>query len=425
MPSVPRTSVHTRLTITVLLAIIVSFTLSTGMANYMGYRDAKAVYQEMLRHPEIFPYPRPAPTFGLREFFLGPRRGVAEQLRVGPRLPMPNQPGMIGPPPPGTVGPPPQVPPPPRTPGAGLLVIRAAIALILALLAGTWLYSRFTRPLVKLEEGAKAFHSGDFKYRIPIEGDDEFTQVAAAMNVMADRVSEQISRLEDDATRRRQFLADVAHELRSPVTTLRTMAGAMQEGLADDPERRARAVESLVSTSDRMLHLVTDLLELAKLDLQELPLNVREVDVREIASAAVHAHAASASDAHVVLHPVEAGPPVMATVDPDRLTQVLDNLLNNAISYAGEGAQVHVIIEDKDPLRIEVSDDGRGIPAKHLPHVFEPFYRADTARTPGDSHSGLGLRIARGLARAQDGDLLLSSVEGKGTTATITLPRCP
>lgn len=109
--------------------------------------------------------------------------------------------------------------------------------------------------------------------------------------------------------------------------------------------------------------------------------------------------------------------------DPHRLNQVLDNLMDNAISHAGTGAEVRVTIEPGDPVVISVADTGRGIAAEHLLYLFDPFYRVDSVRTPGDRHSGLGLRIARGLAQAHGGDLRIESEEGKGTRAVLTLPR--
>lgn len=306
--------------------------------------------------------------------------------------------------------------------GGNVLALRALVALLLALGTGAWLSRRFTRPLTKLAEGAAAYESGNLGHRISMEGSDEFSHVAEAMNQMAETVSGQIGRLEEDAKRRRQFLADIAHELRGPVTTMRTMAGALQDGLASDPERMDRAAGSLVRTSDRLLRLVTDLLELSKLDLRELPINRQEVDIRELAAAAISSHAASALQAGITLHAVAPGASIRASIDPNRITQVLDNLLDNAISYAGEGAEVRVAIEDGDPLRLIITDTGRGIPADHLPNIFEPFYRADPARTPDDAHSGLGLRIARGIVEAHGGTLEIGSVEGVGTRAVINLP---
>ena len=142
-----------------------------------------------------------------------------------------------------------------------MIFARAFVALLLALLAGAWLSRRFTRPLSELSHGAQVLQSGNFDYRLPVHGGDEFTQVSQALNGLAERVEQQINHLEEEARRRQQFLADAAHELRSPVTTMRTMAGALQEGLAEDPERRARAIHALVRTSDRLQHLVTDLLD--------------------------------------------------------------------------------------------------------------------------------------------------------------------
>jgi signal transduction histidine kinase len=306
-----------------------------------------------------------------------------------------------------------------------MLLFRASLAVLLALIAGAWMSSRFGRRLQELSKGATAFDEGDFRHRIPETGDDEFTQLAVAMNEMAERVSKQIGGLEEDAGRRRQFLADMAHELRGPVTTIRTMAGAMEDGLAEDPERRNRAVGSMVRASDRLLGLVNDLLQLAKLDLKELPIQPRNIDLWELVSAAVESHSASAGRAGIALDPIEPGPKVNAFADPDRLTQVLDNLLDNALDHAGEGSRVTVSVEGGEVAKIVVADNGRGIPAKDLPYVFEPFYRVDPVRSPEEGHSGLGLRISRGLVEAQGGELTLTSREGAGTTVTITLPTRP
>ena len=303
-----------------------------------------------------------------------------------------------------------------------MLLFRASLAVLLALVAGAWMSSRFGRRLGELSKGATAFDEGDFRHRIPETGDDEFTQLAVAMNEMAERVSKQIGGIEEDAGRRRQFLADMAHELRGPVTTIRTMAGALDDGLAEDPQRRNRAVGSMVRASDRLLGLVNDLLQLAKLDLKELPIQPRNIDLRELVSAAVESHSASAAQSGMALDPVEPGPAVNAFADPDRLTQVLDNLLDNALDHAGEGSRVTVSVDDG---RIVVADNGRGIPAKDLPYVFEPFYRVDPVRSPEEGHSGLGLRISRGLIEAQGGELTLTSREGVGTTVTVTLPITP
>jgi signal transduction histidine kinase len=241
------------------------------------------------------------------------------------------------------------------------------------------------------------------------------------MNEMAAKVGAQIAALEEDAHRRKQVLADVAHELRSPVTTLGAMAAALRDGLADEPGRRREAIAFMIDAAGRMRRLVDDLLEVARLDLREVPLAPVPVDLRSLADDAVHIHEAMAEEAGIRLLPLPDGPPVIVEVDPARISQVLDNLLDNAVAYAGEGAEVRVTITASPPGFI-VQDTGVGVAAKHLPFLFDPFYRADAARTPGSNHSGLGLRIARGLIEAHGGTLTLESVEGEGTTVTVTFP---
>ncbi|MCE5315001.1 MAG: HAMP domain-containing sensor histidine kinase [Armatimonadota bacterium] len=431
MRFVPKTSVRTRLMLSILLVIVLSWILSSGTAYYLVYRDVHQLRQQMLSRPDIYPVPIPEPAFNFVDFLFGPRQVFREMppqpSTASPDMKRPPQmdnraaPEHDGPPEPQQDNPPPGEPQN-DVPSWILIYSRVATALILALVAGTWLGRTFTRPLSALAAGAKAFHSGNLGHRIEVEGDDEFTQVASAMNEMASRVSNQISRLERDAERRRQLLADVAHELRSPVTTMQTMSGALADGVADDPQRRERAVTSLVNVSDRLANLVSDLLELAKLDLQELPLHPKRIDLREVASKCVQACMQRAGDTGIILMPVPSGSPVMINADPDRIAQVLDNLLDNAISYAGQDAQVNVDLIDSDPVKIMVSDNGHGISEEHISHIFDAFYRADAARTPGDSHSGLGLRIARGLIEAHGGKLTLTSKECKGTRVEITLP---
>lgn len=448
MPFVLRSSVRWQLTVSILLAIVLSWLLSAATSYSLIRQDILALRREMLAHPETYPVPIPEPRFTLVDFLVGFPRIAPDRLADRQRPPRPRTDGAERPPPPpdrpDDMAPPPPPdgeradrPPPPDAQGrprgappaddAGVtlanVLARVGIMLALALATGLVLGARFTRSLRALARGARSFHRGEFTHRIPLAGDDEFCEVAASMNDMAGQVARQIDELTDDARRRQHLLADVAHELRGPVMTLRTMAGALEEGLATDPARHARAVDSLVHTSDRLLHLVTDLLELAKLDLQELPMHPQPVDLRALAQGVLQAQAAVAQRAQITLQPVETGPPVMVTADPDRLTQVLDNLVGNAIAHAGAGATVRIDCVDGDPVRLDVADTGQGIAPAHLPFLFDAFYRADAARSPRDGHSGLGLRIARALVQAHHGTLTLASTPGQGTTATLTLPR--
>jgi len=426
--------VRTKLVLAILLTVVLSWILGTGITNYFNYLSLRSLRQQMMDQPGVYGRPIAVPGFDVVQFFLGP----------APMLEGPSPGGRRGPPPWALgaapraglqAGPGPDAPFPagmgarrghPVVPGPAAqlrwLLLRLTLAVGFASIAGIWLGRRFTRPLKQLAEGAAAFQSGEFSHQTPASGGDEFAAVAGTMNEMALQVSRQIARLEDDAERRRQFLADVAHELRSPVATLRTMAGALQDGVAEEPERKERAISALVRTSDRLLRLVTELMELAKLDLNELPLHRETVDLRDLAESVMQSREAEAAAAGVKLNSVEPGSSVIAYADADRMTQVLDNLIDNAISYAGAGAEVSVGLGGGDPVRITVSDTGRGIPASDLPKITDSFYRADTARTPSDLHFGLGLSIVRRLAEAHGGSLSVFSEEGRGTEVVVTIP---
>lgn len=417
----PKVSVRTSLMTAILLTVMLSWIISSGVANYFNYVSLRAFRQEMMKRSDANLRPIPEPRFGIVEFLTGRPpmvRGAGEPRPPRPLSPGP-QPrhtpmGVPGGPAPG---------PSPRSFEMTSLFLRLGIALGLAALAGAWLGRKFTKPLTQLAKGAAAFQMGDFEYRIPAEGKNEFAAVAGAMNEMGRQVSDQISRLENDAQRRKQFLADVAHELRSPVTTMETMAGALKDGLAEDPQRKDFAVSALVVTSQRLRRLVQDLMELARYDLTELPLNLTEADLRELISTAIHSHEAEAATAGVVLQPLDFTEPVTAVADPDRISQVLNNILENAITYAGAGAEVSVTLKDGDQVSISIADTGKGIPTEKVPFLTDPFYRADSARSPNDSHSGLGLSIASRLVEAHGGKLTISAKEGVGTVVSILIPK--
>lgn len=423
MPFAPKFDVRSQVILTLVLAIVTTWFASTGVEHYLTYRQLLAYRAEMAAHPELYSKPIAEPMFGVAEFFLG----------YPVRLPAPDVPGAI------VDTPPPQ----PANPGldeapregpqplsqeqifvqARNLTWGALFALLIAMAFGVWYSLLLTRPLAALMKTARAMTEGDFHPEVQIPGAGEFAELGRTLRYLGDRVSVQIGDLERETQTRRQFLADLAHEFRTPLTTLKTMAGALEDGLAEDPVRRDRALGAIVRTTDRLLRLVTDMLELAKLDLHELPLVLQTVDARELASACLINHSDHAAATGVRLQPVPTGAPVLVHADPDRLAQIFDNLVSNSVAHAGQGASVFIEFIAGSPVRLAVVDTGRGIAPQHLPYLGEAFYRADAARTPGDKHSGLGLRIARALVEAQGGRLTIRSEENRGTTVEFTLMR--
>ncbi len=416
MRFVPRLSVGQRLTLYMVLVVV----LSGGLGAWLG---SQAMRLHLVPRPghggrEERDGRRRDPRFGRGEGARRDGQPRAPDDRRGPEsgLGPAGGPGQPEPRPPGRRR------PPPLFFGNPMFTINLIVGVLVALAAGVLLSRRFTRPLSQLAEAARALRAGNFRHRVTLTSDDEFGRVATSMNQMAERVDAQIEALQSDARRRQQLLADVSHELRSPVATLRMMAEAVRDGVATSPERRERATRAMVDSAVRMERLVNDLIEVARLDLAEFPLHCMPLDVRSTVADCLRRHAQPAEHAHIELQPLAEGVPVLVSGDPHRLGQILDNLLDNAISHAGEGAEVQVTVREGSPVTVTVADTGRGISPEHLPYLFDAFYRGDAARTPGGRHSGLGLRIARGLAQAHGGDLRLTSVEGQGTRAILTLP---
>jgi len=403
----PRLSVAARLALTIVLVVVLSWLLGGVVIFQLMRLGVLRRGPPPGRPPEIAETaqtpgagPLPAPEARPDRRGGGERPPPPEEGRGGGRPPRP--PGAFW-----------------RGPGAAVNLV---VGILLSVAAGIWLSRRFTRPLAMLAKGAGALGAGDFSHRVPVASDDEFGRVAASMNRMAKRIGDQIGALQADSRRRQQLLADVAHELRSPVATLKTMAEALRDGVASTPERTERAARTIAESAGRLERLVNDLLELARLDLDELPLYLQPVDLRAAIADALRSHSEAAAGAGIQLRPAEQGQPVLVSADPHRLAQILDNLLGNAVSHAGSGAEVSMTVEAGDSAVVTVADTGRGIAAEHVPYLFDAFYRGDSARTPGGEHSGLGLRIARGLARAHGGDLRIESTENSGTRAILTLP---
>jgi len=428
MPSARGLSVAARLTLTMILVVALSWLLGGALVFQL-------IRLGILRRP---PRPGPPPPPGIAAEpgrpgartaeapLLPPAVGGRPPSRRGDRMPPP-PPGegrFGGPPPAGREG---GGGPPPRG-GRSFwrdprLLVNLGVGILLSLAAGVWLSRRFTRPLIVLAEGASALRAGHLDHRIPVTGEDEFGRVAVSLNQMAQRIEEQIRQLEQDARRRQNLLADVAHELRTPIARLKTMAEALRDGVASGTGRTERAARTIAESAAQMERMINDLLQLARLDLDELPLYPQPVDLRAAAADALRRHGEAAAAVGIVLHPPERGESVIVSADPHRLAQILDNLLDNAVSHAGSGAEVSVTVRAGDPAVVTVADTGRGISAEQIPYLFDAFYRGDPARTPGDRHSGLGLRIARGLARAHGGDLTIESHEGEATRAIVTLPK--
>ncbi|MGE3449737.1 MAG: ATP-binding protein, partial [Microbacteriaceae bacterium] len=247
-------------------------------------------------------------------------------------------------------------------------------------------------------------------------GDDEFSHLARSFNTMADSLQSKIDELNRAAERERQFTANVAHDLRTPLTGMTAMASILHEHLDALPSDARAAVEIIIQDSERLKNLVLELLELARLDSGKDVVLLEDLDLADAVSATVES--VSVPMGASVAVDVPAGLRIRA--DKPRFRRALGNLVLNASTHGGGAVSITVDLADGDVL-IHVCDDGPGIDPELLDKVFDRFVRGDAARGPGGS--GLGLAIAREQARAQGGDVIAADGGGRGARFTLRVPR--
>lgn len=276
---------------------------------------------------------------------------------------------------------------------------------------------RIVKPLIQMEEITQKFAEGHLQERVPANEIPEVNQLAHSFNRMA-------ATLEGVEQRRRELVSDLTHELRTPLTVLKGYLEGLADGAIEpSPETYQRLSREIV----RMQRLVNDLQELSKMEAGYLPINARSLDLTPLLSAVVQKFAdqllAEDSPQMLLDHPLNM-PLVLA--DPERVEQILVNLIGNALRYTPHGSitvQVRLPVKpETDKLWIAVIDTGLGIAAADLPHVFERFWRADRSRDRNSGGTGIGLAICRRLVELQNGSIEVESQVGQGSTFRFSLP---
>jgi two-component system sensor histidine kinase BaeS len=297
-----------------------------------------------------------------------------------------------------------------RRAGAYLLLTGAA-SLLVAALVGSWLARRITRPLETAEAATRRIAAGDLTARVavPADSDPEAASLARSINTMA-------ATLARSQGLERQFLMSVSHDLRTPLTSIRGFAEAISDGTATDTTRAARVI---AAESRRLERLVGDLLDLAKLDARRFSFHPQPVDVCEVVRETVEGFERSAEEAGVGVDIRLPDHALVAEVDPDRLAQVVANLVENGLKFAASRIEV-TAAADGDGTTIAVTDDGPGIPNDDLPRVFERLYQS--TRTPARQvGSGLGLAIVAELVAAMGGTVEAVAGADGGTRFAVSL----
>ncbi len=292
----------------------------------------------------------------------------------------------------------------------------AALAAVIVALVLSLFFSRsVVRPLRAVMTASQRIADGHYDERVEVRGSDELAQLAARFNVMAEK-------LQQVEAMRRQLIGDVSHELRTPLTAIKGSMEGLMDGVLPANEETYTQIHA---EADRLNRLVDDLQELSRVEAGAYRLDMRPLDMAAVAQTVVKRLGHQFEARHVALQVDVPATLPRVLADEDRLVQVLTNLVGNALQYTPEGGSVRVAAAPSNgAVTVAVRDTGIGIPAEHLGHIFDRFYRVDKSRSRrAGGGSGIGLTIARALVEAQGGRIWAESAGAdQGSTFSFSLP---
>ncbi|MFN8538010.1 MAG: ATP-binding protein [Thermomicrobiales bacterium] len=304
----------------------------------------------------------------------------------------------------------------------GLLAVLLLFALTPGIAVSTLLGGRIAGAVDSLGAGAAAMARGDLTTRVRADGVAELRALAESFNSMAAQLEAAARERAETERARRDLIAAVSHDLRTPLASLRALAEALDDGVVDDPEGIRRYLRLMTGETERLNMLIDDLFELARLESGALRLDRTPSPVQDLISEALERMTAQAGRKGLQLAGEVIGDPPPVLIDGQQVTRVLLNLVQNAIRHTpADGSVTLRAARAEDGVLVEVRDTGEGIGADDLPRVFDRFYRGDPARTR-EAGAGLGLAIARGIVEAHGGRIWVESAPGQGTLFAFTLP---
>ncbi len=295
-------------------------------------------------------------------------------------------------------------------------LLYAALAAMVAAILLSFLFSRqVIAPVQAISQATQRIANGRYDERVQVIGEDEFSQLAARFNLMAEK-------LDQVEAMRRRLIGDVSHELRTPLTAIKGSMEGLMDGVLPANEETFQQIHA---EADRLNRLVDDLQELSRVEANAYQLDIQPLDVSTLARTVTKRLALHAESKRITLD-FELAPDLpLVLADEDRAVQILTNLTGNALHYTVEGGRVTLSAKRLiGEIQISVIDTGIGIPPEHLSHIFDRFYRVDKSRSrQSGGGSGIGLTIARALVEAQGGRIWVESAgDGRGSTFVFTLP---
>jgi signal transduction histidine kinase len=305
-----------------------------------------------------------------------------------------------------------------------LAIILLVFAGGIAVAFGLFLSAAVTDKIVALNRGAYAIAQGRLRTRVAVDGRDEVAGLAHSFNIMAGQLEDAERKKQELDRLRRDLIAWVGHDLRTPLTSVGATVEALADGMVDDPETRTRYLRTAKREIGVLSSLIDDLFDMAQLDTGGLKLDRSPNAISDLMSDTIERFGPAAQERAVTLSGLAAPGVDPVYIDARQISRVLANLVSNAVRYTPSGGRVTLhAYPTRGGVVVEVTDTGEGIRPEDMPHVFEQFFRGERSRSRATGGSGLGLAIAKAIVEAHNGQIRVESTVGKGSRFVVTLPQ--
>jgi signal transduction histidine kinase len=304
------------------------------------------------------------------------------------------------------------------------VLLGAVVALVIALTVAYFLSRSMTSPIREMKEIAQRLAEGDFSRKVRVKSQDELGELARSLNTMADELQAKMENLKRMDRVRTDFVANVSHELKTPLTLIKGYIETLEDKAINDTKKAGKFISIIKDHTDRLSNIIDDLLSLSELELSRDSIVKSEFDLKSLIDDIVLGFGHSlAAKQHKLTLEVQ-GQDFKISADRDKIEQVFVNLIDNAIKYTGESGRIEIcLVQQNGEFVVTVEDNGIGIPREDLDRVFERFYRVDKARSRQLGGTGLGLGIAKHIVLAHRGEMRIESDINRGTKVLVTLPR--
>lgn len=300
------------------------------------------------------------------------------------------------------------------------------ILLLTAVMLSVWLYRSMISPIRKLQEATKSIKDGNLDFVLEAESEDEIGELSRDFEEMRQRLKESAEEKLNAETENRELVRNISHDLKTPITSIKGYAEGILDGVADTPEKQEKYLRTILSKATEMTTLLNELTIYSQIDTNRIPYHFTRLNAVDYFNDCAEEVGMDLENKGIRFHFFSnAEPDVELIADPEQLTRVIHNIINNSVKYMDKtDRMIRMRVQDVgDFVQVEIEDNGKGIAVHELPYVFDRFYRTDESRNSATGGSGIGLSIAKKIIEDHGGKIWVSSKEGFGTTMYFVIRR--